>query len=33
MASIKPQENADKYPEPTMFGDLSGGWHLCASRA
>ena len=22
MASIKPQENADKYPEPTMFGDL-----------
>ncbi len=22
MASIQPQENADKYPEPTMFGDL-----------
>jgi polygalacturonase len=22
MAAIQPQENADKYPEPTMFGDL-----------
>jgi polygalacturonase len=22
MTSIEPQENADKYPEPTMFGDL-----------